>query len=254
MIIIPVIYIILISHFSFLYRNMIYLVILFELLIRIYIVKVIQNEQLLDRKYYQKTYGLSFLLGFFITNFFLGKVDSIFLTPEEMRIGIWLFIGFYFYKLLNGNLTFSFEKAKEENHVLKEETIVTQYAKWKMKYYSVVKTSNQELQLLFYAMMIWENSNRSNFFRNLDRIFFRFTRRTMKLGIMQVETNQEISDLESVKIAWKKLLKIEKEVSNDKTIKKITKNQAILTSYDENETKNQDILSIYEVLKTFCSR
>ncbi len=252
-VILPVIYIILISSFFFLWKDMIYLVILFEMFIRIYYEKIILNQQTLDTKYYQKTYGLSLILGFFITNFFLMKIDSIFLTVEEMRIGIWLLIGFFFYKVLNGNLSFSLEKKQKEKEDLEEETVVVQYAKLKTRYFSILKTTNQELQLLFYAMMIYEDYHRSNFLRKLDRIHFRFTGRTMKLGIMQVETNREITDLESVKIAWKKLNKIEKEIVLDKSIKKQNKNPEILMTYYEKEEKIPEILRIYSILKEFCS-
>ncbi len=251
MVLLPVIYILLISSFSFLYKDTIYLVILFEMLIRIYHTKVILNQSNLDIRYYQRTYGLSILLGFFVTNFFLTKVDTIFLTVEEMRIGIWLWIGFFLYKILNSNLSFSFEKSQKEKEDLEEETVVVQYAKLKTRYFSILKTTNQELQLLFYAMMIYEDYHRSNFMRKLDRIRFRFTGRTMKLGIMQVETNQEISDVESIKLAWKKLNKLEKEIALDQSIKKQNKNQEILMAYYEKEEKIPEILRIDTILKEF---
>ena len=93
MIIIPVIYIILISGISFVDTSCIYLVILMEMFIRIYYTKIILNqEELMNTNYYIQNYGLAIILAFIVTRCFIIKVDSIFPTASEWRMGIWLLI------------------------------------------------------------------------------------------------------------------------------------------------------------------
>ena len=76
MIIIPVIYIILISGISFVDTSCIYLVILMEMFIRIYYTKIILNqEELMNTNYYIQNYGLAIILAFIVTRCFIIKVD-----------------------------------------------------------------------------------------------------------------------------------------------------------------------------------
>lgn len=253
MIIIPVIYIILISGISFVDISCIYLVILMEMFIRIYYTKIILNqEELMNTNYYIQNYGLAIILAFIVTRCFIIKVDSIFPTASEWRMGIWLLIILFLYKTLNGVVTFKLEKQEQLNFKMKEEMIIVRYAKLKNSYSHLIKSKNKDFNSLIYAIMIFKDYHRSNFLRSVDKIRFRFTGKTMKMGIMQVETNKEISDEESIKIVIKDLNKIEKELSTNKKIKKQDLYQELLREYGFNNI--DDVFNIYKTIKDFDNK
>ncbi|MCI5967833.1 MAG: hypothetical protein MRZ42_05640 [Tenericutes bacterium] len=253
MIIIPVIYIILISGISFVDTSCIYLVILMEMFIRIYYTKIILNqEELMNTNYYIQNYGLAIILAFIVTRCFIIKVDSIFPTASEWRMGIWLLIILFLYKTLNGVVTFKLEKQEQLNFKMKEEMIIVRYAKLKNSYSHLIKSKNKDFNSLIYAIMIFKDYHRSNFLRSVDKIRFRFTGKTMKMGIMQVETNKEISDEESIKIVIKDLNKIEKELSTNKKIKKQDLYQELLREYGFNNI--DDVFNIYKTIKDFDNK
>lgn len=253
MIIIPVIYIILISGISFVDTSCIYLVILMEMFIRIYYTKIILNqEELINTNYYIQNYGLAIILAFIVTRCFIIKVDSIFPTASEWRMGIWFLIILFLYKTLNGVVTFKLEKQEQLNFKMKEEMIIVRYAKLKNSYSHLIKSKNKDFNSLIYAIMIFKDYHRSNFLRNVDKIRFRFTGKTMKMGIMQIETNKEISDEDSIKIVIKDLNKIEKELSTNKKIKKQDLYQELLREYGFNNI--DDVLNIYKTIKDFDNK
>lgn len=253
MIIIPVIYIILISGISFVDTSCIYLVILMEMFIRIYYTKIILNqEELMNTNYYIQNYGLAIILAFIVTRCFIIKVDSIFPTANEWRMGIWFLIILFLYKTLNGVVTFKLEKQEQLNFKMKEEMIIVRYAKLKNSYSHLIKSKNKDFNSLIYAIMIFKDYHRSNFLRSVDKIRFRFTGKTMKMGIMQVETNKEISDEESIKIVIKDLNKIEKELSTNKKIKKQDLYQELLREYGFNNI--DDVFNIYKTIKDFDNK
>lgn len=253
MIIIPVIYIVLISGLSFVDTSCIYLVILMEMFVRIYYTKIILNqEELINTNYYIQNYGLAIIIAFIVTRCFIVKVDNIFPTANEWRVGIWFLIVLFLYKTLNGVVTFKLEKREQINFKMKEEMIIVRYAKLKNNYSHLIKSKNKDFNSLIYAIMIFNDYHRSSFLRGIDKIRFRFTGKTMKLGIMQVETNREISDEDSIKIVIKDLTKIEKELSTNKKIKKQDLYQEILNQYDSNNTLN--IMMVYKSIKDFDNK
>ncbi len=252
MILIPVIYILLISELPGISREYVYFIILLEMLIRIYYTKIVLNqEELINYHYYIQNYGLAFILGYVLTEGFLIQVDTIFPQPEEVRIGVWLFIILFLYKVLNGNLSIQLEKQEAFHFKMKEEAIVVKFARLKNKYSHLIKAKDRNFNLLIYAMMIYEDNHRSKFLRNIDRVMYRFTGKMTKMGIMQVESLKELTDEESIKMVLKELNKIEKDLATDKKTKKQNLYSEILKQYYLDENKVDSILAIYDTLKNF---
>ena len=137
---------------------------------------------------------------------------------------------------------------------MKEEAIVVKFARFKNQYFNIIKSKDKNFNLLVYAIMIYENYHRSKFLRNIDKILYRFTGTITKMGIMQVESNKEINDEESIKIVLKQLNKIEKNLTSDKKTKKQNLYQEMLMEYYQDENKVNEILTIYDTLKSFENR
>lgn len=248
MIIIPVIYIFLISELPGISKDFIYFVIVFEFLLRIYYEKVIlAKDERIDINYYIQNYGISFIISYILTECFIRKVDTVFLSLEDTKFGIWFLIVLFLYKVFNGEITIKLETNKNISTKLKEETIVVRYAKFKNQYSSLVKNKDKDFSLLIYAIMIYESSNRSKFLRGVDKIIYRFTGKVSKMGIMQVESNKELTDEESIKQVIKEINKLEKD---NKSKKKLSYHD-ILNMYYLDQNKVDNILEIHNVLKDF---
>lgn len=255
MILIPVIYILLVSSMPGIYKDLVYFIILIEMLIRIYYTKIVLNqEELINRDYYIQNYGVAFILGYIITEAFILKVDTVLPTPEEIRIGIWFLVILFLYKVLNGSISIKLEKQEALNFKMKEEAIVVRFARFKNQYFSLIKAKDKNFNLLVYAMMIYENYHRSNFLRNIDRVIYRFTGKITKMGIMQVESNKEMTDEDSIKFVLKELARIEKSLTTDKKTKKQNLYKEMLIEYYKDENKVNEILYIYDTLKTFDNK
>lgn len=255
MILIPVIYILLVSAMPGVYKDLVYFIILIEMMIRIYYTKIILNqEELINRDYYIQNYGVAFILSYILTESFILKVDTVLPTPEEIRIGIWFLIILFLYKVLNGSISIKLEKQEALNFKMKEEAIVVRFARFKNQYFNLIKSKDKSLNLLVYAMMIYENYHRSKFLRNVDRVIYRFTGKITKMGIMQVESNKEMTDEDSIKYILKELAKIEKGLTTDKKGKKQNLYKEMLVEYYKDENKVNEILYIYDTLKEFDNR
>ena len=134
MIFIPVIYILVASNLPGISREFVYFIILLEMLFRIYYAKIILNQdELMNTNYYIQNYGIAFILSYLLTEYYIMKVDTVFLTLEEVKITLWFFIILFLYKVFNGNLKIKLEKQESVNMNLKEEAIIVRYARFKKK-------------------------------------------------------------------------------------------------------------------------
>lgn len=251
MIFIPVIYILVASNLPGISREFVYFIILLEMLFRIYYAKIILNQdELMNTNYYIQNYGIAFILSYLLTEYYIMKVDTVFLTLEEVKITLWFFIILFLYKVFNGNLKIKLEKQESVNMNLKEEAIIVRYARFKNQYSYLVKGKDKDLSILLYAMMVYENYHRSKFLRDIDKVHYRLTGKNIKMGIMQVEANRILTDEESIQMVLKEFRKIEKQIT-ETTKKKKNMDLEILKEYTKNSEKEHDILAIYEVIKNF---
>lgn len=251
--ILPIIYIIILAGIfsSYGFKNInddIFLVVIFELLIRLYYLNVIlKRDVLVDSNYYFKIYSVSLLGSFLINEVFIAKVDNIFPTPSEMRMGIWFLIIIFIYMTFKNNFNIKSVSKKIDFISKKREYIIVQYARLKTKYYKYVKLKKKELVPLFYAIMIYENYKRPKVYRKLDMILYRFTGKETKMGIMQIYSKVELSDYESINLSLKKINQIHDKF---KLSKKLI-SDILIEYYQGNEEYIRDIVDIYNEIILF---
>lgn len=240
-IVLPVIYIIILASIIRSvdlkdWNDFLFLVPIFELVIRLFYVKgILRQESLVNNNYYLKIYSLTILLSYFVNSIFISKVENVFPTAEEMRTGIWFLIIIFCYSLMKENIKVDISKDKATFIEKKQEYTVVSYARFKNLYNDVIETEYKELIPVVYAIMIYENYRRPAFFRKLDKFKFHLKPRTMRMGIMQVASKKEIDDEKSIELAIKNL---------EKYLLKLRENK---------KTKNNTI-DIREVIKNYYSR
>lgn len=130
-------------------------------------------------------------------------------TVEEFRTQLWLV---FFALAYNFAIrTFGRSPKIKQNNIctsrMKKNYILDKYDTLKKKYGNIVCdiASGNYLQQVIYAIMIYENFNRTATQRWCENILFRLGKRPMTLGIMQVKTNDYITNAKSVELGSKKI-------------------------------------------------
>lgn len=251
--ILPIIYIIILagifSSINYQYiNNNLFIVVLFELLIRLYYMKsILKRENLINNKFYFQIYSVTIIGSYFINQVFISKVDNVFPTASEMRMGIWFLIIIFLYIVFKNHVHVEVKEQKSTFISKKREYAIVQYARLKNQYHKEIKIKNKELVPLVYAIMIYENYKRPSFYRKIDRIIYRFTGKETKMGIMQIPSRSELTDYESIKLAIKKITQI------DSTFKasKIKVKEILTEYYQDNSNYILDIQDIYNEIVEF---
>lgn len=253
----PVIYIIILaSIFTDIgfkqFNDYIFLIIVFEFIIRIYYMNYILKQDLfLDNKYNFKMYFISICISYIINIYFINKVDNVFLTPSEFRIVLWLFIFSFGYKFLREYFSNSFSKKIDDDNNQKNEYFIISYAKLKNKYRNTVSSKDKKVVDIVYAIMVYENFKRPPFLRKLDLFKSKFTNELSKQGIMQVDSKNYLTDIDSILLATKNIEKIATKLNSNTKTSKSNFVSNVLSSYYKKDSCYKDVLFIYDSIVEF---
>ena len=248
-ILIPSIYIILISALLPSIKENIFLIVIFEIFIRNFYVTNITNRQV-------ETSVLTFIiesilsiaLSLFTYNYFINQVSTVIPNPEEIKGFIWFLIILYIANLYKVNSQNKVIKEKTQSIKRKKEKTIMQYAKFKNMYSQIVNSSEDMINNLTYATMIYEDYKTPKFYRNINSYIGAVTKKETKYGIMQIPSYTRLSDEESIKMV----------IENFETKKKESKLKdnellrELLNNYSEDSKK--DILSIYNEILEFTQK
>ena len=220
---------------------------LFIIFVFQFIFDFIYTTYILDEDFFNKRssnlsyYVFLIIFGLFLNNNYINKVKVVFLTGEDIRLIIWCLIFLFMYKFIQE------EKLLDTNYhtekILDEGTILTMFTKLRRRFLNDIKVNDMHLELAIYSIMIYYNSKRSSFFRSFDNFRFRINGRKRKLGIMQVESNTFITDIESIDIVTRELKKIVGKKTGSGTY------DAAISKYMKDD--NLEVLEIYNTLKNF---
>lgn len=256
-IVLPIVYIIIIAAlFSSIGLNswcsFLFLIVVFELVIRLFYVKSIMGQDsLVNNVYYIRIYGLAILLSYFVNSVFISKVESVLPKAEEMRTGIWFLVIIFCYSIMKDNIKVDVTKDKATFIEKKQEYVVVSYARLKNMYNYLIDTEEKSLVPVIYAIMIYENYRRPAFFRKLDKIRFHFKPQAMKMGIMQIMSRKEIDDEKSIELATKSLEKyyIKLKSSLKSKTQKVDISDIIKMYYGKEDSS--DVVDIYQKIVEF---
>lgn len=200
---------------------------LFIIFLFIMFIDVIYSSYILDKDIIKNGgllyYFVLIVIGYIINSLFINNSSN---GISEFRIVVWVFIGLYIYNLFKG-INF------KSNDKIDKESVIVSYAKMKNKYNLSYSKSNN---LIIYSIMIYNNRRRPSILREFDNLLYRFNGKRYKSGIMQIDSNNIISDIDSINYVYKDIVK-----SKSKDYKKI------LSKYSD----SSEIIEIYEIIKGF---
>lgn len=253
-IIISNIYIILLSGIFDFYslttnNGNIFLIILFLVIGNVLYLTLVKERTILKNNNYNlKKYLITLVTSYFINILLINRVDNILPSMENIKLIIWLFIIGYILLYLKKNIELKVPTNNNISFYQDKEYIVMQYAKYKNKYNTLVTSKYEEINLLLYSIMIYENYNKPELIRKLDTLKYKFFRETGKFGIMQLDKKQPISDEESIELSQKKLERIYTTNYRDKPNNK-DQIKILIKKYYKKDIKEIEI--IYQTIKNF---
>lgn len=209
------------------------------------IIDVIYSSYFIEKDFFDKNernisyYIILILCGFIINQEFINRVNSVFLTGEELRIIFWFLMLIFIYNFIKEKNIISNINVND-NKYMSSNSVIVSYAKLKYKYSDICNYDKKDISNLIYTIMIFQNSKRSRLLRSYDYLMFRLNGNKRKLGIMQVESKKFISDSESIEIVYKKIEKI----YNSKTKNKCDE---VLKSYSKNDYEY--LKYIFDIIK-----
>lgn len=126
------------------------------------------------------------------------------LLPDFTTIAneLWIVILIFIFQVVNG------VKLSNEGQIRRKENyLLSKYRYFKSLYGKIItkNTNNEALEIIAYAVLIYEDFNRPRVSRWIEYLTFFITRRKHSLGVMQFPTTKFINDTESVNLGTKKL-------------------------------------------------
>lgn len=227
------------------FNDNIFLVLVFK-----FILELIYDIYFLEEDYFNREDSnvkwavLEIVLMFILNQELINKVDDVFLSGENLKMIVWLFIVGYVYNFYKNNKSIIADVNSTEKSISREKIVVS-YAKLKLNYDEDIVVKSDKTRLIIYTIMIFNNYKRSAFLRRIDNIVFKVKGTSRKLGIMQVKSKKFITDLDSINIVIKKILKLEEKYKGKDNYKEI------LTGYDKENSEK--LIYIHDVLKKFCN-
>lgn len=203
------------SYFDVEYLNeSIYMIVIYYFVFRFIFILLVGRISLTNWSKFIVTTLLSLAMTYVVYTQLIVDATYLLPTKQEIASAMWLGIVAFIYKILNGA------------HFLRENTgpkiepyLKKNYSYFKYKYGQIIETEvkNEVESSLIYAILIYENFNRGRLFRFFEKLFF-FTGKVKTTGIMQVQSNDYLSDAKSVELGTHKLLtKYRSELSQNCT-------------------------------------
>lgn len=143
----------------------------------------------------------------------INNVEKILPDPKTLLDEFWLLIIFFIYSVFNNT-----KILKDRTSQIQEKYYTKRYIKFHKKYDNIICSFFKDdfYKAVTYSIMIYENFNRPPITRCIEYIKFYLTHKPHTLGIMQVKTSRYINNIESIKLAMKKIKKDSKNIIRDK--------------------------------------
>lgn len=232
------------------FDSLIYYVIFYYLYRAILILVILRRKELLNIVY-EGTNALSgVLIAYFLTKYFLRKPTEIFIPVAELVNEFWLVIIIIVYNFICLLLGKVFTQKNVVSEEMLDKYIIKMFNNFYDKYKNVICISKEDnmIWILLFSIMIFENYNRGTIKRKIEKLKINFGK-CATVGIMQIKSNKNISDEESISLAYKKLK--DEIVGNDVEIDDEMQIKYYASQYNPDEDYAKSISFIYQHLKEY---
>lgn len=188
------------------YDDLIFYVIFYYVYRVLLICFILKRRELLNVWYELFSGIVGSLMAYFLANYFLVKPQEVFIEVQELVNEFWLLVILIVYRFIVLLLDKVFCQKNVVSQNMLDKYIRNKFQYFYHKYKTVVNVTREEkiLWILLFSIMIFENYNRGGIKRKLERIKI-FFGRSATVGIMQVRSTENLSDEESIVMAYDKL-------------------------------------------------
>lgn len=140
---------------------------------------------------------------------------------------------------------------RKDEKIIQRNYIINSYNKISSKFGNQIEiytAKNKVYKPLLYAILTYENMNRPEWLRNIEKLMVKRLKISMTVGIAQVNSKKPLTDIESIKIATD-ILKNSKGIFSDKTPHNETKKREIINLYNKDVRYYPSIMNVMTTLE-----
>jgi hypothetical protein len=184
------------------YVTKIYLVVFYNFAFRLLFITAADRLRLINWRSLIPQIVVTILLSLLAYRYLISSKDVLFPDGRTLGNELWLAVIVYIYALFN-----RVRAAGKDTEDRKLSYIRHKYRHLITLYGPTIRehTSNSRLEALIVSVMIVEAFNRPKCYRLVERLLFKFGR-AKTLGIMQVKTEKDITDIESAGLGAAKIV------------------------------------------------
>jgi hypothetical protein len=234
--------------FSYLAKD-IYLVVFYYFSIRILFNVLVGRFGLLGKAEFFLIAATSCAGAFFVHQELISTKSFFFPTRQEIGTALWLGVAAFLYKTIN-SIEFSSSAARRRV----EKYVFIKRAEFSSLYRKVFSEECRDRgeKNLVLAILIYEDFNRPRAYRFLERLIFPRFKRKASIGPMQVTTEDNIGDLDSVIIGARKIVEAYRRATaaaleNDESPGWAARAEAI-ASYNSGYSYREEVENIFCIL------
>ena len=245
-ILIPSVYIIIVAALLPIVKTNIFLIVLFEIFIRnFYITNVINQDKEVSNTVFIIEGIISIALSLFTYNYFISKVDTVIPDPETIKPFVWFLIIVFIVYLFKISTKDRVIKETTNQKKYRKEQIVIKYAKYKNIYSNIIKSKNNNINNLIYAIIVHNDNRNPKISRTIKEYIGLVTKKETPFSIMQIPSFYKIKDEEGIQMT---ISDFEKKLKNTK-LNETAQIDKLLESYSLPE--KEEILIYYDIIKDF---
>lgn len=206
--------------------NKIIWIVYYYIFLRFSIIFIYQRQRIVNWVRIIIHYTFILLLASIIQKRFISDLGTLLPDFQEIKNEIWLLIIIFLYQVGNSHRTATEQSEIQPRGLIylpdlisrKRKYILRNFNRFKEKYGNTIDPilqDNLQVGVIIYSILIFENFNRPYLIRKLEYLKFFLTKKPGTFGIMQVQSNRSLSDLESIKNGTEAIMTEYKRLERD---------------------------------------
>lgn len=235
------------------YSDLIYFVIFYYIYRVLLICLILKRKELLNVWYELFNGIVGILIAYFLASYFLIKPDNVFIKLPELVNEFWLLViltVYHFTVLLMDRI---FNQKNVVNQKMLDKYIKNKFDYFYNKYKVIIQITPEDknVWIMLFSLMIFENYNRGGIKRKVERLKI-FMGRSATVGIMQIQSKEDLSDEDSIILAYKKLKN--EIMAEDNDIDDEMQIEYYAFQYNPDEDYSKSISFIYRHLHEYLEK
>lgn len=239
------------------YSDLIFYVIFYYLYRVLLICFILKRKELLNVWYELFNGIVGILIAYFLAYYFLVKPEDVFIEVRELVNEFWLLVILIVYRFIVLLMDKIFSQKNVVSQNMLDKYIKNKFNYFYNKYKAVVHITKEDknVWILLFSLMIFENYNRGGIKRKIERLKILFGK-SATIGIMQIRANENVSDVDSITLAYDKLRNeiMAEDIENGVDFDDAMQIEYYAYLYNPDEDYSKSVSFIYQHLRAYLER